>query len=701
MKKIFYILILLLAPIVVLADTPEDKLVNALKNKRYAKIKSLILAGADMDKIVATGVWNSSNGTSTPIPISVWNYIKDDKTRKVIKEAFLAKKLPQDTLDKKFEEFFKDAARDGNCYFDKLNTLIYAGANVAHVFTPENVNALQFSLTNKYWGEGKMCSPQFIDGMLNAGVPVNLQDSIGKTALMYEVESLDYESGWTSRTIADRLKTLLKHGADVHLKDHSRTTVLSMARVLALGGNAAMPYTLVEAGAKRNLLEEWWYTLYIYHDDSEQCYLVLKQLINEGVDVNAVAEYDMFMHSPNAYIEGNGQTAFMFLTRSLNVDVVSKLIEAGVPVDITDCSGRNAFHYLAMSTISSNGENTRKRQYNCVRLYDILKKHLDISTKDKAGKTAFDYAIVNNLYLAGLIYKNAPENKKNEMATVFFAAAGQKQTILDFITKCREISPQTVTPVPNTLPNELWAKGSSLPSAVAGTGYFFSEDGQYHFYDYYSGGMYRSHEAVGIYEYNSETKTITLQEPKYSREIPDIGRSLMGRTPDMRPLLEGRTPEIGKLLEIARTPDIERLPEKSIKPDKLDSLDLTGYTKSSPENMFILFSERLQVDTITIETSINEIPFSLASIKPDDFRTVINLLNQIDLEQTCQDEYDFQNTVRLSVTIKQLNMYHGNRNATIYPALNLIKYQNKKYKIDNDNPAWMQFMAMLTNYLSE
>jgi len=646
-------LILLFAPSALLANT-TDSLVNAIHNKKYDEIRALILAGADMDKKIYTGAtsWKNVNGTKVPVFYSAWNYINDDETRKVIKEAFREKNIPQDTLNKEFEKFFKDAILYEECDFDKLSTLIYAGANVEHVFTPENTTALLFSFTNKYWGEDKISNAEFIDGILSAGVPVNLRDSVGKTALIYEVESSNYRS--ISRLVADRVKVLLKHGADVHIKDNNGMTALSIARFLG-EGTGLITGTLIEAGAKRNLTEEWWHTLHTFHDD-RNCDFKLRLLIDDGADVNAIAEHDMFMSSTNARIEGNGQTALMFLTKCLRPNVINYLIKAGAKVDITDNNGRNALHYLALSDFS--GDDLR-RQSDCRELHYIFTKHLDISAKDKYGKTAFDYAIVNHPYLARWIYRDAPSQDKNEIAKALFAAlatVAEKQTVNNFIAKCRKASPQVTTALSNTLPNELWSKGSNLPAAISGTSYFFAEDGQYHYHDYYSGGMYRFYENVGIYEYNSETQAITLQKVKYSGGI------------------------------------------NALKTDVKSIFDTTGFAKSNPKNMFILLNKRMQVDTITIESFINETPLGLASIKSDDFRTVINLLNQIDLDNDCNDKHDFQNAVRLSVTVTQSNVYLGNVNAGIYPDLNLVGYYDKIYKINDDNPAWERFRAMFTNY---
>ena len=647
MKTAIHTLIILFMPMIVLANMPTDSLVNAIYYKKYDEIKALILAGADLDAIVHTNAWRHSDGTSTPIYYRVWNYIEDDETRKVIKEAFVEMQIPQDTLDKEFEKFFKDVVTCNECSVDKLSTLIYAGANVNHVFTPENTTALLFSFTNKYWGENKMSSAEFIDGILSAGIPVNLQDSVGKTALMYEVENGNY--GSTSIEVADRVKVLLKHGADVNIKDHNGMTPLTVTRVRS--GESLITTALEKAGAVRNLTEEWWLTLHIYNGDS-RLYFELRDLIHDGADANAVAERNMFMDSPTDCIEGNGQNALMFLTKCLNNEAVEELIERGARVDMTDNNGRNALHYLALSDLSGDDS---KRQSDCRELHYIFTKHLDISAKDKYGKTAFDYALVNHPYLARYIYRELPSQDKNEMAKALFATLAtttEKQTVNNFIAKCREASPLVAAALPNTLPNELWTKGRE----VAGTSYFFAEDGQYHYHDYYSGGMYRSYESVGIYEYNPKTQNITLQKVKYSAGINPLTTNI-----------------------------------KSI-------FDTTGFAKSNPKNMFILLNKRMQVDTITIESFINEIPLRLTSIKSDDFKTIINLLNQVDLDNDPNDKHDFQNAVRLSVTVKQSNVHSGNIKATIYPDLNLVEYYNKIYKIDNDNPAWERFRAMFANY---
>ena len=76
-----------------------------------------------------------------------------------------------------------------------------------------------------------------VKALLRKGADVNAQDIEGRTALMFAVVNLHYET----------VQALLEHGADVNARAHDGGTALTLA---ATGGDARIVRALLDRGAE-------------------------------------------------------------------------------------------------------------------------------------------------------------------------------------------------------------------------------------------------------------------------------------------------------------------------------------------------------------------------------------------------------------------------------------------------------------------
>ena len=189
-----------------------------------------------------------------------------------------------------------------------------------------------------------------IKELIKSGADVNMKDEHGYTALMLayrtQTAQLLIEAGadvdahdnngetalmWASaQGNVDRVKLLIKSGADVNAMDKTcGDTALMRANTVEI------TTLLIEAGADVNYKNKLWTVLghSIYHGQYEKA----KELLAAGADINA------------AY-EDNGTTALMEVVKLGRKNFVKLLIKSGADINAKDKKGHNAFWYACNHT---------------------------------------------------------------------------------------------------------------------------------------------------------------------------------------------------------------------------------------------------------------------------------------------------------------------------------------------------------------
>lgn len=423
--------------------------------------------------------------------------------------------MSKQELNLELERFFKDAVKNHYWNTRELRQIINAGADVNHIFRPEDVSALFYVMADA----DKTDSSSLLETALEEGIPPHGTDKNGKTALMIELEN--QSSGtWSRRSEAlDRLRLLLMYGAEIS-GEYENVSLLSYALVLNdnRGSASAM---FKEAGAKRNLEDEWWLRAWRHLDDYSLYAKFADELKEEGIDVNMRSKKDIFAGSTDE-IKGNGQTALMYLAYHRKYSHIRALLDLDADASLTDDDGRNALHYLALSRKPYNendDEETARAQYTLNNLADLLTEAgADIMQKDNYSKTPIDYALENLPALALVFFNNCEETQKDEMARAFFLHADEKERSIveDFISYANELE---IPPVnPSFFPEiEFWTLTDDLLAAVTGKEYTFLTDGEFVYSSLYSGGMYHRTDTSGTYIYDENNQKILLSSKEMAK----------------------------------------------------------------------------------------------------------------------------------------------------------------------------------------
>ncbi len=324
-------------------------LLSATQAKNYEAIKMLLKAKADIN------IKNNEGKT-------LFDYVSDDKILLIIKDAGLLKRIPKEALNKAFKEFYTDYENRHSYDKNALKTLIANGANINYSFDDDEENALMYVIRSKDYN----LKEKVVD-LLNLGININAKEKYGKTALIFAIEkevSADIieillKNG-TSSTINSKtnngrtalmyavknkrplniIELLIKNGANVNIKDDDSITALTMANAI---GQKETADVLVKAGAKRDIITEWWLTL--YEDWRDKNITKLKDLIKEGIDINMKSTYNVRKEGSTKPYE-TGITALIFMAEfSSATEQVQALIDLGADVNIKDDTGKTALMY--------------------------------------------------------------------------------------------------------------------------------------------------------------------------------------------------------------------------------------------------------------------------------------------------------------------------------------------------------------------
>lgn len=225
-----------------------------------------------------------------------------------------------------------------------------------------------------------------VENLINQGVNVNEVDDEDKTALMYAIELLQ----------PDIAKLLIENKADLQIADNSDNTALTYGLMY---GDYELNKYILDAGYKfsENALDLRVAMIY----SRKESYQLTNLLIEYGVDQNRV--------------DSDGWNAVMEAVEWGNHLGLRALLENGGDMAIKcPTYGRNPFMHAFMSP---------ECQDDCrIEVVKLLIAHgADIYSKDKSGKTIFDYEdqiIHNDLFDFIVQFRNHKEEQETLDSTI-------------------------------------------------------------------------------------------------------------------------------------------------------------------------------------------------------------------------------------------------------------------------------------------
>lgn len=217
--------------------------------------------------------------------------------------------------------FIVEYGYESEKFYEVINFLLDRGFDV-------NKKNAKYDKTVLHVAIDRSRSQELVKLLLDKGADINAQEGgKGDTPLIQSL--IDY------RPRFDIFDLLMERGADIHIKNKSQMTALTLANVFEFKEQAGK---LIEHGAKRNLTAEWWLTLAYYSDKFDN----LQKLMAEGVDINIQTTYEINYRNG---IRANGMTALMYVASLNDANTVKRLLAMGADVNIKDNKGKTAIDY--------------------------------------------------------------------------------------------------------------------------------------------------------------------------------------------------------------------------------------------------------------------------------------------------------------------------------------------------------------------
>ena len=273
----------------------------------------------------------------------------------------------------------------------RLNGILTAGANV-NAKDERGITPLMYTA----W----VGSVDAMTRLLDRGADPNLSNSSGSTALMLSATEIAkvrllkdrganvnvastrgrtalFLAAMSDRS-ADIARLLISAGADVHVVDGMKMTVLHAA---ALGNDTETVRLLVDAGLDVNATDFQGFTPLIYASSNGNL-AVARLLLAKGADVNAVSGDGLFQKVKAGTLAQGRYTPLIMAAPFGSTQLVKTLLDAGAKVNVQEIRGMTPL-MLAVATDRQKPEIIRA----------LIAKGADANIKSLAGETALDWAL--------------------------------------------------------------------------------------------------------------------------------------------------------------------------------------------------------------------------------------------------------------------------------------------------------------------
>ena len=273
-------------------------------------------------------------------------------------EAGLKNNIPQAVLDR----VFLDLCTEDRYNYDvkKIKILLDNGANVNSLSKRYDTSALHFIVEHGYESE---VFYEVINLLLNRGFNTKITEKNSEETVLHIAidkgrpeklinllldhgADINAKGGYAGDTPLiqclidhrprfDIFDLLIERGANIHIKNKSQMTALTLAKVFEFEKQANK---LIANGAKQDLVAEWWLTLCYYSDKFDN----LQKLIDQGININIKSTYEV--NYRNA-VKAHGITALMYMASLNDAKGVKCLLAMGADINVKDNNGKTAMDY--------------------------------------------------------------------------------------------------------------------------------------------------------------------------------------------------------------------------------------------------------------------------------------------------------------------------------------------------------------------
>lgn len=205
---------------------------------------------------------------------------------------------------------------------------------------------------------------QYVQSMINSGVPIDEPDSNGFTPLL----AAAYYGNW------ETAKLLVESGVNVNAQDPNGMTALYYA---VSYDQPTMARYLIGNGANINVRDTSWGSL-LATSSANAHWDISKLLVEFGVDINTA--------------DASNMTPLLYSASYCEPDIAEFFVNNGAQVNDRDSQGQTALHLIAYGCIEQPDKASK--------LIDILSVNgLDINTVDSEGHSAYwkamEYRLTN------------------------------------------------------------------------------------------------------------------------------------------------------------------------------------------------------------------------------------------------------------------------------------------------------------------